>query len=712
MQANQTEMQAVEAATITKKIEATPTVTVPLSSLVKSKFNVRKKEPTGIPGLAENIAENGQMQNLIVHLQPGRKKEQYGVAGGQRRHAAFNLLLSQGRVEADHPIDVKIVSQADALMMSLSENTAREAMHPSDQIDAFMALVDEGKSAEYIATIFGITALTVERRLKLANTSPKLRELLREDRISPEQLAALALADDHETQERVWENARNDWQREPARLRAAIAGKRISVLDDPLATFVGLAAFEAAGGHVVRDLFSNDGEAYIEDGELLQQLVAQKFEGISEQVRAEGWAWVEALPQVDYAYRSRFATVEPIVRPLTDEEKAEISSLTPRLEELQNLMRANDEYDEDDEDESGDAGVTQESQPVELTHDQYAAMQNEAAVINARIAEIREGARTYSDELKATAGVLVYLNHQGDLKIDRGFVRRGDQKQAVAAAGSQVRNLQPEKAKAVHSEKLMMVLSTHHTAAVQAELVAAPNVALAVLAHRLSERAVFGIGSQDDPAKLQMTDFESRIGDVDGIAGSDAYKAMEASRKKWKKEMPKQSAARFQWLLTQPQETVIELLAFCTACCIDGTHVAEDHAPLAYIAKAVSLDMSEYWSATSASYFSHVSKGRIVEVVSEAVSADEGKKLETMKKAEAADAAEKALREAGSKWLPATLRTKADKPKKEGKKAAAPAVAAVIDAPQEHGEVASEPVAAWQWPTAATMNPDAQRLAA
>src|ERR1700756_4955566 len=104
MQANQTEMQAVEAAALTTKIEAIPTVTVPLSSLVKSKFNVRKKEPTGIDGLAENIAANGLMQNLMVHEQPGRKKKQeYGVAGGQRRHAAMRLLVSQGRMDPDFP---------------------------------------------------------------------------------------------------------------------------------------------------------------------------------------------------------------------------------------------------------------------------------------------------------------------------------------------------------------------------------------------------------------------------------------------------------------------------------------------------------------------------------------------------------------------------------------------------------------------------------
>jgi ParB family chromosome partitioning protein len=39
--------------------------------------------------------------------------------------------------------------------------------------------------------------------MKLANISPKLLALLREDAITLDQLSALALADDHETQERI-----------------------------------------------------------------------------------------------------------------------------------------------------------------------------------------------------------------------------------------------------------------------------------------------------------------------------------------------------------------------------------------------------------------------------------------------------------------------------------------------------------------------------
>ncbi|WP_147394117.1 hypothetical protein [Paraburkholderia sp. BL23I1N1] len=54
-------------------------------------------------------------------------------------------------------------------------------------------LAGEGKSIEYIAALFRISPLVVRRRLKLANVSPKLLELFRNDEMKIEQVTALAL---------------------------------------------------------------------------------------------------------------------------------------------------------------------------------------------------------------------------------------------------------------------------------------------------------------------------------------------------------------------------------------------------------------------------------------------------------------------------------------------------------------------------------------
>jgi ParB family chromosome partitioning protein len=63
--------------------------------------------------------------------------------------------------------------------------------------------------------------------------------------------------------------------------------------------------------------------------------------------------------------------------------------------------------------------------------------------------------------------------------------------------------------------------------------------------------------------------------------------------------------------------------------------------------------MTRYWTPTRASYFDHVSKARIAEVVASAVSPKIAADLARMKKADAAAAAE--LRLAKSAWLPEVL---------------------------------------------------------
>jgi ParB family transcriptional regulator, chromosome partitioning protein len=63
--------------------------------------------------------------------------------------------------------------------------------------------------------------------------------------------------------------------------------------------------------------------------------------------------------------------------------------------------------------------------------------------------------------------------------------------------------------------------------------------------------------------------------------------------------------------------------------------------------------MTRYWTPTRATYFDHVSKARIAEVVSAAVSPKVATDLGKMKKADAAAAAE--LRLAKAAWLPEVL---------------------------------------------------------
>jgi hypothetical protein len=69
-----------------------------------------------------------------------------------------------------------------------------------------------------------------------------------------------------------------------------------------------------------------------------------------------------------------------------------------------------------------------------------------------------------------------------------------------------------------------------------------------------------------------------------------------------------------------------------------------------HISEALELDMTRYWTPTRASYFDHVSKARIIDVVVNAVSPKAAANLQKMKKGDAAE-----LRLAQVKWVPEIL---------------------------------------------------------
>lgn len=282
--------------------------TIPLSQLRSSPRNVRKTGGAAIEQLAASILAHGLLQNLSVVPAHGG----FEVVAGNRRLRALQSLKQDGTLPADlaDGIPCRLVALHTAHEASLAENVVREAMHPADEFEAFRALADDGHTVAEIALRFGTSERHVQQRLKLANVAPELIDDYRAGDATLEQLMALALTDDQERQRKVWNSARGQWGRRPDELRSAIAGEAVEV-GSSLGKFVGLKAYEAAGGAVRRDLFSEDGDAYLEDTALVSELALQKLERRADQVRQEGWLWVESRLQFDYVARNQFAQVYP-----------------------------------------------------------------------------------------------------------------------------------------------------------------------------------------------------------------------------------------------------------------------------------------------------------------------------------------------------------------------------------------------------------------
>ena len=619
---------------------------VALSRLTTSPLNVRRKAPTGIEGLAESISAKGLLQNLVAHGLKGKrgKHAPLGVCAGQRRLAALQLLADAGRIDGAHLVPVKVVSEAEALAASLIENHSREPMHSADLAIAFLLLIEEGRSADYVAALFSVPVLTVQRRLKIANVSTKLLDVYRNDGMSTEQVTALALSDDHAVQEHLWFDAAQSWLRDPHQLRAAITSEEFDVRNNPLVSFVTLDAYEAAGGFVRRDLFSDKQNAgYIGDAALLQQLATERLMVLAQDVAAEGWQFVETRVKRDYSELSAYGRLSSHSRDMTKKEKTEFSALQKARDKAAEALSAYyDDESEAEDDDKRDA-LEEAANATSEACDQYV-----------------ERLESWTPEQMASAGAFLILDHAGQVAIERGLVKPEDkaaaQRSGIEGAGSFISE---KRAKPVHSEKLCRRLTAHRTAAVQVELAANPNVALAVLMNRMipkvfDEHFHHDYSNNRDAIEVSATCSHSKLlREADDMAASTAWKAIDAERSKWAVMLPKQTVHLLPWLLEQSDDVKANLFAFCVAATLDGVSGTDSAHPINALCDVLAVDMTKYWAPTRETYWNHVSKARIVEVVSNAVSPEAAAPLASMKKNEAAAAAEIRLSDSG--WIPEVL---------------------------------------------------------
>ena len=239
---------------------ASPT-TISLDKLIVHDANVRRiKSGVSIESLAADIARRGLLQSLSVRPildEAGYETGLYGVQAGGRRLRALHLLVKQKKLAKNTLVPCIVRNEGFVEADSLAENTEREALHPLDQFRAFAALCDKGQGEESIAAAFGVTAAVVKQRLRLANASPLLLKAYEDDEITLDQLMAFCLIDDHKRQDDVFTAIQSHWNKGPDTIRRLLTEKTVRA-DDPRALFVGVQAYQAAGGIILHDLFDDD----------------------------------------------------------------------------------------------------------------------------------------------------------------------------------------------------------------------------------------------------------------------------------------------------------------------------------------------------------------------------------------------------------------------------------------------------------------------
>jgi hypothetical protein len=147
------------------------------------------------------------------------------------------------------------------------------------------------------------------------------------------------------------------------------------------------------------------------------------------------------------------------------------------------------------------------------------------------------------------------------------------------------------------------------------------------------------------------TSRDKLLNEAEDMESSFAWKELEAERAKRVSMLPKNVNALLLWLLDQEAQLTASLFAFCVAASVDGISAADRADPINALADLMQVEMPYYWSPTRASYLDHVSKARIIDEVSNAVSPEAAADLQSMKKGDAA--AE--LRLSGRGWLPEVL---------------------------------------------------------
>jgi len=296
----------------------------------------------------------------------------------------------------------------------------------------------------------------------LGRVSPALLESYRAGKMSLEQLQAFAISDDHEAQKQVWAGLQ-PWHCDPEGIRAALTQGEVSGTDRRVC-LVSIEACERAGGAVRRDLFNRDeGGVYLLDPDLLDRLALEKLQSIADEIKGEGWLWVELRLQFGYDERSRFQCAHPELVPLSHETATELATLEREQDELW------DQPSEDDADDQTAARLDQIAQ---------------------RIEELEDRESVFTPEALAIAGTIVTIDYDGEPDIIRGLVRPEDAHRAKPATKKKATNstVSLDSLPAALTEEL----TRHKSAAMAASLLQQPDTALAAIAHVLALDLFYG----------------------------------------------------------------------------------------------------------------------------------------------------------------------------------------------------------------------------
>ncbi|MGM5025106.1 ParB/RepB/Spo0J family partition protein [Tardiphaga sp. 862_B3_N4_1] len=632
---------------------------IPLNKLKKSPNNARKTphSEASIEAYAASIAAKGILQNLVVEPEleaEGAATGFYFVTIGEGRRLAQLLRVKRKEIKKTEPIRCVIDTANDAFEISLDENVTRENMHPADQFEAFKKLAEErGFGAEEIAARFGVTPHVVRQRLRLGAVSPKLMQVYRDGDLALDQLMAFAITEDYARQEAAYE--RLSYNRDASTIRRLLTETHVAATDRR-AIFVGAEAYTEVGGTILRDLFTEDRGGYFEDVALLDLLVMAKLGREATAVQeVEGWKWTQV--HLDYPHSHGLRRTYPQPVDLSAEDQTALDA-------------AQAEFN----------GLTEQYESAEELPDDVDARFGE---LEAEIERLEEKCQAYAPADVARCGAFVILNHDGTVRIERGFMRAEDEKPEpetqdlggegeggdavfdgetgsngeAEGDGLGAEDEDGDDHKPL-SDILIRDLTAHRTLGLRLALSEQPEVAIVAVTHAFAAQ-IFYRGA--DAHVLDIRPVSTMLAShADGIEDTKAGRAWADHHARWAAQMPRDVTGLWSFVVELDHDSRMALFAHCVALTANAVRLPSERRPRAVatanrLAEAVSLDMAAHWAPTVQAYLGRVTKTHILAAVHEAVSVEVADRMADMKKQDMAEAAEQLL--VGTGWLPVLMRT-------------------------------------------------------
>ena len=369
---------------------------ISLKALAPSPLNARRiDKKIAIDELAASILAHGLLQGLsVVAMSDGK----YQVSAGGRRLAALKLLLKRKAITGDFEVPCQVVPADLAEEASLAENVQRVAMHPLDEVEAFGRLAFEGHTEDAIASRFGASVRHVRQRLALSALSPTLKDAFRKGELGLDAARAFCLVPDHDRQDGVFAIMPKPVSNAYA-VRSYLTQGAVRA-SDRLAKFVGLDAYEAAGGIVRRDLFEDE-LVFLDSPDVLNTLATAKLEELRAPLLAEGWGWVNVNIGSGRGDAGSMHRIRPEWHTPTQEQIDTANAFSTKAASLEQALEADPANE---------------------------ALTDELAQVRGQLTDLSDSLRYFDPEKQALAGCVISIDFEGHVDTIIGIIAKGDQK--------------------------------------------------------------------------------------------------------------------------------------------------------------------------------------------------------------------------------------------------------------------------------------------